>query len=94
MKYAVAPALHEIHIVVSAREASGDLVLKITDDGGRPARPTRRGGGVGLKNVQARLSAAYGDRGRLRTQHLASGFHAELRFPLTCQAYDAWEPVG
>lgn len=83
IKHAVAPAMRPVRLVIGGRTVAGELILTVTDDGGRPDRPAQRGGGVGLQNTQARLEAAYGEHGRLTTQHLSPGFRAELRLPLT-----------
>jgi two-component system LytT family sensor kinase len=83
IKHAVGPAMRPVRLVIGGRAAGGELILTVTDDGGRTGRPAARGGGVGLQNTQARLAAAYGERGRLVTQKLSSGFRAELRLPLT-----------
>lgn len=82
IKHAVAPALRQVRLAIAARETDGDLVLTVIDNGEGPGRPTNRGGGVGLRNIRARLAGAYGDRGRLMTEHLPTGYRAELRFPV------------
>ncbi|MDZ4373949.1 MAG: histidine kinase [Phenylobacterium sp.] len=83
IKHAVAPALRPIHLRISARAAGEDIVLAVTDDGDGFQTPIpRRPGGVGLRNIEARLAALYGADGRLETQVLEPGFRAEIRFPL------------
>jgi two-component system LytT family sensor kinase len=84
IKHAVAPALRPIRLAIAARQDGEDLVLSVSDDG-EAVRKTRaaRGEGVGLRNVEARLAALYGERGRLVARRLKSGFQAELTLPLS-----------
>jgi hypothetical protein len=84
IKHAVAPALRPIQLTIAARAAGEDLVLTVSDDG-EPARKARatRGEGVGLRNIEARLAALYGERGRLSVRRLKTGFQAELTLPLS-----------
>lgn len=84
IKHAVAPALRPIQLTISARPDGEDLVLTVSDDGG-PARKASSppGEGVGLRNVEARLAALYGERGRLVARRLKAGFQAELTLPLS-----------
>lgn len=84
IKHAVAPALRLIHVRISAQRIGEDLVLAVSDDGdARPSKPSDRKGGVGLRNIEARLATLYGARGRLETRLLKPGFHAEIRLPVT-----------
>lgn len=84
IKHAVAPALRTIQLAIAARRHGDDLVLTVSDDGEttRKARAAR-GQGVGLRNIEARLAALYGDRGRLVARRLKTGFQAELTLPLS-----------
>ena len=82
IKHAVTPAMRPVRVTVGARQHGDDLVLTVTDDGGRQDSPAKGAGGVGLQNIRARLAAAYGERGDLTTQHLPVGFRADLRLPL------------
>ncbi|PZQ61567.1 MAG: histidine kinase [Phenylobacterium zucineum] len=81
IKHAVAPALRPIRLDISARRAGEDLVLTVADDGDDRV-DTTRGGGVGLRNIAARLATLYGPRGRLDVRRTHPGFRAEIRLPL------------
>lgn len=81
VKHGVATSRRPVVIRVGARQEDGMLVLTVQDDGAAAAPPPP-GTGVGLANVQARLSALYGDAGALAVRPLSPGFEAEIRLPL------------
>jgi two-component system, LytTR family, sensor kinase len=62
-------------VVVTARREHDELVLTVEDDGvGLPDRATaRRGAGIGVANLTARLAQLYGARGRLALTPRAGG---------------------
>jgi hypothetical protein len=83
IKYAVAPALRPVTVVVSAEAHGDDLVLRVTDDGDPvEAGLSLAGNGVGLANTRARLANLYGQRADLRAGRTESGYLAEVRLPL------------
>jgi signal transduction histidine kinase len=59
---------------------SGDLVVRVSDDGVGLARAARPGRGIGLANVRERLSILYGTD-RLRLVDGPGGVTAEVRVP-------------
>lgn len=84
VKHAVAPATRPVHVQVTAGVEGGRLILSVTDDGDRhPAGgKTVCGEGVGLRNVEGRLKALYGDRAEAEAGPTDSGFQARLSLPL------------
>lgn len=69
-------------IRIAAADRDGRLHLIVEDDGGGEA-PARRGTGLGLANVRARLEAHFGPDGRLIVAPLPpGGFRAEIELPL------------
>ncbi|MEW5684595.1 MAG: histidine kinase [Pseudomonadota bacterium] len=94
VKYAVAPALRPVQVVVSASLRGDDLVLRVVDDGD-PVDPGRAitGAGVGLANTRARVASLYGARGEVSAGRQANGFVAEVRLPAGASAQKT-VPVG
>ena len=103
IKHGIAPFSRRGRLVICARveEAVGTasvLVIRVADSGPglrdmerASARP-----GMGLKNIEERLSRAYGERGTLRLISIAGiGTTAEVRLPFsrarTAVAADAWQ---
>lgn len=84
VKHAVAPATRPVHVQVTAGVEGGRLILSVTDDGDHhPAGgKTVCGEGVGLRNVEGRLKALYGDRAEAEAGPTDSGFQARLSLPL------------
>ncbi len=68
--------------VIAVNGRHDDSVLHITIE--NPAAPTgaiRRGAGMALDNVRARLDYAFGDRARLRLERGQEGYRLELDLP-------------
>ena len=83
VKHAVAVSKELVTISIEAKADGGDLILSVQDQGGqRSARVQSPGGGLGLRNVAARLETLYGSAGRITASPRDSGFAAVLRFPL------------
>jgi LytS/YehU family sensor histidine kinase len=91
IKHGIAPFSRRGRLAIRARvEEAGDrarvLVITVTDSGPglrdverAPARP-----GLGLRNIEQRLSRSYGESGTLRvTSSAGSGTTAEVRLPFT-----------
>ena len=75
IKYGIMPRDRGGEITVSARRDVGRLVLGVADDGSgfRDRSEVLSGGGVGLKNIQGRLSGLYGEDGVLRIENRPGG---------------------
>jgi sensor histidine kinase YesM len=61
------------HIEIAARREQDALLLTVRDNGPGFAAPAERDGGVGLKNVRARLDGLYGEAGHLAVAPAADG---------------------
>ena len=83
IKYAVAPSMGHILIVLTARADGDDLILTVEDNAqaSRP-RSTYGGGGLGLKSVAERLRILHGARASVSAMALDVGFCVEIRLPL------------
>jgi two-component system, LytTR family, sensor kinase len=83
VKYAVARTDRPVAIEIRARRAGKELWLAVADTGAPEAAPRPPGLGVGLRNVEARLTSLYGEAARLACRPLEpAGFLAEVRVPL------------
>jgi sensor histidine kinase YesM len=80
VEHGVEPKTEGGTIRVRARAAGGALQIEVVDDGVGFAGTTA--GGVGLVSVRDRLSALYGDRGRLTIEDAAPGVRMRLTLPL------------
>ena len=68
---------------IRAREEHGLLHLTVADNGYKPPSPGDGGSGIGLANVRDRLSARFGDQGRIDYGPQADGgFAVNLFLPL------------
>lgn len=87
VKHAVAPARKTVVISISARRDGDSIRIAVDDDGDTVGvMEGRSGGGLGLRNVQDRLAAMFGDRGVLRAARVGPGFRSEVILPFasTC----------
>jgi sensor histidine kinase YesM len=65
IKYGVSRTSSPVEIRITARE-DGDLMhINVTDNGDNPPGEADRGNGIGLANVRDRLTARFGDQGRI-----------------------------
>ncbi len=67
LRYAADPETGRIVVCVNVRRAENRLCLEIRDRGPASAPPSS--GGVGLKNLAARLERLYGSEGKLDVRH-------------------------
>jgi two-component system, LytTR family, sensor histidine kinase AlgZ len=79
MTHGIAGVEQPAPLRVRARRKGERLVIEL-ENGLDPA-PRRRGGGVGLSNVRARLSAHYGTDALLRIEQDAEHFRLQLDLP-------------
>ena len=93
LKHGLGPRVQPGRLRVSASRESGRTCIAVEDDGvGLPRGWTiDAGGGTGLRNLAARLTAEYGDRASLQVYPRAGGgVMATINLPY--EAYD--RPVG
>lgn len=70
---------------VAAQAVADRLVITVEDDGMGPnaaPRPGRRGNGIALDNLRARLAALYGGAASLKIEPTQPGTRVTLRLPL------------
>lgn len=81
IRHAIAERIRPGHLYVCVCGSDGWLAIEVRDDG--DGRPARRGWGVGLDNIRARLQCLYGDAHSLRLEpHPEGGMRASIRLPL------------
>ena len=65
IKYGVSRTASPVTIGITAHEQDGLLHIRVTDNGDKPPSEADGGSGIGLANVRDRLTARYGDQGRI-----------------------------
>ena len=87
VKHGVARSKTPVTVSVKAQRRGDRVVIRVSDDaGGVIGAPAANGTGVGLTNVAARLSALYGEAGRLQTFTEGRLYCAEITLPLQAAA--------
>lgn len=83
IKYGVSRTSSPVTITITARE-DGDLIhIAVTDDGDNPPTDADAGSGIGLANVRDRLTARFGDQGRIvYGPREGDGFSVLLTLPI------------
>ncbi|WP_313806325.1 histidine kinase [Sphingobium sp.] len=83
IKYGVSRTSSPVTITIAAREEDGMLHLSVTDNGDKPPSKADAGSGIGLANVRDRLTARFGDRGRIdHGPGTGGGFTVNLTLPI------------
>ncbi|WP_150291923.1 sensor histidine kinase [Sphingobium estronivorans] len=83
IKYGVSRTSSPVTITIAAREEDGMLRLSVTDNGDHPPSEADAGNGIGLANVRDRLTARFGDRGRIDYgPRSTGGFAVNLTLPI------------
>ncbi|OHC91034.1 MAG: histidine kinase [Sphingomonadales bacterium GWF1_63_6] len=87
IKYGVSRTSSPVEIRITAR-ADGDLLhINITDNGDQPPGEADRGSGIGLANVRDRLTARFGDQGRIAYgPREGGGFSVLITLPIIRQS--------
>jgi two-component system, LytTR family, sensor kinase len=80
VKHAVYESTEPIRILTTCRMQNNDLVLTITNNFDPDAR-SRKGSGIGLKNIKERLSLIYGGAAIFKTKTDGLIFTAEIFIP-------------
>lgn len=85
IKHGIEPQPGEVRIDISATGADGQLLVTVSDNG--RGFQNELGSGIGLLNVQERLSALFGDKAELQLQAKESGgVCASISLPATTGA--------
>lgn len=82
IKHAVAETEQTVTIQLGAQQDGDDLVLIVENDHCHDVNLCETRSGIGLRNVEARLAALYGDRGRIETIRRQGSYIAIARMPL------------
>ncbi|MFP5433399.1 MAG: ATP-binding protein, partial [Alphaproteobacteria bacterium] len=87
IKYGVSRTSSPVQIRITAR-ADGDLLhINVTDNGDQPPGDADRGSGIGLANVRDRLTARFGDQGRIAYgPREGGGFSVLITLPIIRQS--------
>ncbi|WP_292093315.1 histidine kinase [Brevundimonas sp.] len=87
VKYAVAPAMAPVEILIEARLLDdGRLRLVVQNSGPAPARPVSSGTGVGQAATRSRLAIRYGQDARFTAGPTADGYRVQIDLPFEDQA--------
>jgi len=82
VKHGVARSHAKVTLRIAAEQEGDELRLVVHDDGDGAQEAAGAGTGLGLRNVQERLAARYGNRAAMRADPLADGgFAVELLLP-------------
>ena len=82
IKHAVAPSRERTTIRIEVDAENGWLSITVSDDGAVGPDEGRSGMGIGLKNVEQRLAARYGDQYSFHAGPRRRGFAVHIRLPL------------
>ena len=83
IKYGVSRTSRPVTIMVRAWEEEGLLQISVSDDGDKPPTEADKGNGIGLANVRDRLTARYGDQGKIDySPREGGGFVVRLTMPI------------
>ncbi|MBS1937215.1 MAG: sensor histidine kinase [Bacteroidetes bacterium] len=84
IKHGLDASTEQVRIDIEARRSNGSLLLRVSDNGsgcGDVARAVAKGG-IGLRNVQERISLLYGDRGKMEVSSAhGKGFSVAVTIP-------------
>ncbi len=85
VKHGIEPLEDGGSIHIGIRQVEAALIISIADTGAGPdAYPSAEGTGLGISNVQSRLSALFGDQASLElTGNTPGGLIATLRIPVS-----------
>lgn len=89
VRHGILPRASGGRVTVSARTATGSLLLNVDDDGLGMRRSTSPLAGLGLSNTATRLAALYGERAELSVgRSQAGGVGVAIRLPLRLEPKD------
>ncbi|MXO61261.1 hypothetical protein GRI89_17085 [Altererythrobacter salegens] len=85
IKHAVAETDETVNIVLAVQQDGEDLVLIVENDHCPDPALSEKRSGIGLRNIEARLSSLYGERGRIETLRRQGTYLAIARMPLVIE---------
>ena len=81
VKHGVYESTEEVTIRTSARKDNEMVVITVTNNVDTESVVTRKGAGIGLKNVSSRLELFFGDKADLTVNRSDESFSVIVRFP-------------
>jgi len=81
VKHGVYESTEEVTIRTSARKDNEMVVITVTNNVDTESVVTRKGAGIGLKNVSSRLELFFGDKADLTVNRSDDSFSVIVRFP-------------
>ncbi len=81
VKHGVYESTEEVIIRTSVKKENELVVISVSNNVDTDAVVTKKGAGIGLKNVSSRLELFFGDTGQLNINRTDDSFNVTLRFP-------------
>ncbi len=81
VKHGVYESTDRVTIRTSVRRDGDWVVISVTNNIDPEAIVTRKGAGIGLKNVRGRLELFYGEKGEMTVTRNDDSFNVTMRFP-------------
>jgi LytS/YehU family sensor histidine kinase len=81
VKHGVYESTDRVTIRTSVRRDGDWVVISVTNNIDPEAIVTRKGAGIGLKNVRGRLELFYGEKGEMTVTRNDDSFNVNMRFP-------------
>lgn len=81
VKHGVYESTEEVVIRTSVKKENDMVVISVSNNVDTDAVVTKKGAGIGLKNVSSRLELFFGDTGQLNINRTDNSFNVTVRFP-------------
>jgi len=81
VKHGVYESTEEVVIRTSVKKENDMVVISVSNNVDTDAVVTKKGAGIGLKNVSSRLELFFGDTGQLNINRTDDSFNVTVRFP-------------
>lgn len=81
VKHGVYESTEEVVIRTSVKKINDMVVISVANNVDTDAVVTKKGAGIGLKNVSSRLELFFGDTGQLDISRTDDSFNVTVRFP-------------
>lgn len=81
VKHGVYESTEEVIIKTTARQEKGTMIITVTNNVDTESVVTRKGAGIGLRNVSSRLELFFGDKADMTVNRTDDSFTVTVRFP-------------
>ncbi|MBE0678849.1 MAG: histidine kinase [Bacteroidales bacterium] len=81
VKHGVYESTEEVVIRTSVKKGNDMVVISVSNNVDTDSVVTKKGAGIGLKNVSSRLELFFGDTGQLNINRTDDSFNVTVRFP-------------